>query len=180
MLLAGNSHAALIGHPQIAGRPPSINIAAGGLTARGCAKRMARLDTPARADAAVLIIGTNDIARRHRPERPATGRRFEADVRRILAILSRWSEHIFVAAVPPLGPEAADHDADAVATFSDRLEQLCAEGQHVFFDPFAAIRASDGGHVRAGLLSDDIHLDDYAALAAEIDRVVGSVLDATL
>ncbi|MCJ2020672.1 SGNH/GDSL hydrolase family protein [Methylobacterium sp. E-065] len=177
MLLVGNLHAALLEHPQIAGRPPSINIAVGGITARGCATRLARLDTPARTDAAVLIIGTNDVARRRRPERPATGRRFEADVRRILAILGNWSGHVFVAAVPPLGPEAADHDADAVVTFSERLEQLCAEKRHVFFDPFAGIRTSAGGRATTGLFSDDIHLADYVALAGEIDRVVGSVLD---
>ena len=177
VLLIGNSHAALIGHPQIAGRAPSINIAACGLTARGCATRLARLDTPTRADAAVLIIGTNDIARRRRPERPAKGRRFEADVRRILAILNGWSEPVFVAAVPPLGPKAADHDADAVTIFSERLARLCAEGQHIFFDPFAAIRTPSGGRATTGLSSDDIHLADYAALAGEIDRFVGSVLN---
>lgn len=177
VLLAGNSHAALMGTPQFAGRPPCINIAAGGLTARGCVGQLVRLDPPARAAAAVLIIGTNDIRRRRHPERTTTGQRFEADVRRILVTLQEWAEHVFVAAIPPLGPNATDRDPAAVATFSDRLARLCAEGGYIFFDPFAAIRAPGGCLATSGLFADDLHLADYSALAAEVEQFVAAVLN---
>ena len=177
VLLAGNSHAALMGTPQIAGRPPSINVAAGGLTARGCVARLARLDPPARAAAVVLFLGTNDIKRRYHPEWTTTGRRFEADVRRVLVTLQEWAEHVFVAAIPPLGPSATDRDPAAIATFSDRLARICAEGNYIFFDPFAAIRAPGGCLATSGLFADGIHLADYPALTAEVDQFVGFVLN---
>lgn len=177
VLLAGNSHAALMGTPQIAGRPPCINIAAGGLTARSCVARLARIDPPARAAAVVLFLGTNDIRRRRHPERATTGRRFEADVRRVLVTLQEWAEHVFVAAIPPLGHNAKNHDPAAVATFSDRLARLCTEGDYIFFDPFAAIRAPGGCLATSGIFADGIHLADYSALTAEVDQFVGFVLD---
>jgi lysophospholipase L1-like esterase len=177
VLLAGNSHAALMGTPEIAGRPPFINIAAGGLTARGCVARLARLDPPARAAAVVLFLGTNDIKRRYHPEWTTTGRRFEANVRRILVTLQEWAEHVFVAAIPPLGPSATDRDPAAIATFSDRLARICAEDDYIFFDPFTAIRAPGGCLATSGLFADGIHLADYPALAAEVAQAVGFVLD---
>ncbi|WP_267359661.1 MULTISPECIES: SGNH/GDSL hydrolase family protein [unclassified Methylobacterium] len=177
MLLAGNSHAALMGTPQIAGRPPYINIAAGGLTARGCVARLAGLDPPARAAAVVLFLGTNDIKRRYHPEWATTGRRFEADVRRILLTFQEWAEHVFVVAIPPLGPSVTDRDPAAIATFSDRLVRICAEGDYIFFDPFAAIRAPGGCLATSGLFADGIHLAEYSVLTAEVDQFVGSVLD---
>ena len=176
ILLAGNSHAALMGTPRIAGRAPSINIAAGGLTARGCVARLARLDPPARAAAVVLFLGTNDIKCRYHPERTTTGRRFENDMRRVLVTLQDWAEHVFVAAIPPLGPSTKDRDPAAIATFSDRLARICAESDYIYFDPFAAIRAPGGYLATSGLYNDGIHLADYLALTAEVDQFVESVL----
>jgi hypothetical protein len=125
----------------------------------------------------VLFLGTNDIRRRRHPERATTGRRFEADVRRVLVTLQEWAEHVFVAAIPPLGHNAKNHDPAAVATFSDRLARLCAEGDYIFFDPFAAIRAPGGCLATSGIFADGIHLADYSALTAEVDQFVGFVLD---
>ncbi|EIZ86839.1 GDSL family lipase [Methylobacterium sp. GXF4] len=177
ILLTGNSHAALMGTPQIAGRPPCINIAAGGLTARSCVARLARLDPPARAAAVVLFLGTNDIRRSRHPERATTRRRFEADVRRVLVTLQEWAEHVFVAAIPPLGPNAKNHDPAAIAPFSDRLARICAEGDYIFFDPFAAMRAPSGCLAISGIFTDGIHLADYPALTAEVDQFVGFALN---
>jgi len=171
VLLAGNSHAEFVGAPEFNGRP-CINIAVGGSTAADCGRHLGALRVPVRCAAAVLIIGTNDIQRWRHPERVRAVDRFAADVRRILRSLEAWSAQIFVAAVPPIGIEATGRDPAAVAVFSERLAALCADGDHTYFDPFAAWRAGAGGLAGPGLHRDGVHLADYAPLAAALARTV--------
>jgi hypothetical protein len=170
VLLAGNSHAELIGSPDFGGRP-SLNLAVGGSTAADCARHLAAFRPPVRCAAAVLIIGTNDILCWRHPERARAADRFEAEVRRILRILEAGSAQVFVAAVPPIGAEAAGRDPAAVAVYSERLAALCAARGHTFFDPFAAWRDGPGGLAGPGLHRDGVHLADYAPLAATIVRM---------
>ncbi|MDP4005411.1 GDSL-type esterase/lipase family protein [Methylobacterium sp. NEAU K] len=171
VLLAGNSHAEFLGTPDFGGRP-CINLAVGGSTAADCAAHLAGLRAPVRVAASILIIGTNDIMRWRHPERARTQRRFEAEVRCILRILEACSPQVFVAALPPIGAWATGRDPASVAPFSARLEALCAEGGHSFFDPFAALRDAGPGLARTGLYRDGVHLADYTRLAAEVVRLV--------
>ncbi|MGU3421723.1 SGNH/GDSL hydrolase family protein [Methylobacterium sp. D54C] len=175
VLLAGNSHAELVGAPDLGGRP-CINVAVGGSTAADCGRQLAALRVPVRCAAAVLIIGTNDIQRWRHPERARVVDRFEADVRDILRRLEAWTAQVFVAAIPPIGAGATGRDPAAVAVFSDRLAALCAAGGRTFFDPFAPWRSGTGGLAGPGLHRDGVHLADYAPLAAALAGAV--VLDA--
>ena len=171
VLLVGNSHVEFLGMPDFGGRP-CINLGIGGSIAADCAAHLAGLRAPVRCAAAVLIIGTNDILRWRHPERAGSGRRFEAEVRRILRSLEACAAQVFVAAVPPIGAWATGRDPAAVADFSDRLEALCRAGGHRFFDPFAALRDGGPGLARTGLYPDGVHLADYTRLAGEVVRLV--------
>jgi lysophospholipase L1-like esterase len=173
VLLAGNSHAAFMGTPDLGGRP-CINLAVDGSTAGDCAGQLARLRPPVRCAAAVLFIGTNDILRWRRPERARSADRFEAEVRRILAILDTWAAQVFVAAVPPIGARSGGRDPAAVATFSGRLAAVCAARGHGYFDPFAALRDGPDGLAGPGLSGDGVHLADYRPLAAAVARLAAN------
>ncbi|MCJ2136915.1 SGNH/GDSL hydrolase family protein [Methylobacterium sp. J-026] len=160
--LVGDSHAEFLGTPDFGDRS-CINLGVGGSTAADCARHLASLHSDARATAAVLFIGTNNILRWRHPARPAAADRFTDDVDRILQTLAAWAERIFVAAVPPIGPWTTGRDPAAVMAFTERLRTLTEQGGFTFFDPFAGIRDGETGFALAGLHHDGFHMADYPA-----------------
>lgn len=171
VLLVGNSHAEFLELSDFAGRP-CFNLGIGGSTAADCATFLSSLRPPVRCAASVLIVGTNDILRWRRPERASSEGRFEADLGRILRLLALYSAEVFVAALPPIGAWVKSRDPGCVATFSARMEALCAEGGRVFFDPFSAMRDGGPGLATTNLHRDGVHMANYAQLGEEIVRLV--------
>ncbi|MGT2481667.1 SGNH/GDSL hydrolase family protein [Methylobacterium oryzae CBMB20] len=127
-LLAGNSHAELVGTPDLGGRR-CINIAVGGSTAADRGRHLAALRVPV----ALRGRGADHRHQRHPAlaasragpgGRPVRGRCPGDPVRSLEA----WAAQVLVAAVPPIGADATGRDPAAVAVFSDRLAALCAAG----------------------------------------------------
>lgn len=178
VLLAGNSHAEMLGHPDLGGRS-CVNGGIGGITADDYADALDRcVDDPAKAAVAVLFIGTNDLLRYRRPLHTEARHRFAADARRILLRLERWADCVVVAAVPPIGARNASHEAGAVAVYSESLEQLCEARGHAFIDPFDGMRAAAfPGRARSGLHEDGVHLAEYGLLARAVAALVEARAD---
>lgn len=165
VFLAGNSHAEIVG-PLLAGRTPLVNGGIGGTSARGYAAQLDRLSFGARARVAVLIVGTNDILRRADPLSERTRSGFEAAVARIVDRLRAHADRVLVAAVPPLGPEAAAiRDPAAVAAYNETLRGLCERHGCRFIDPFAGLRDGEPGLTSQAAPPDGVHLRDYDGLA---------------
>lgn len=181
VLIAGDSHAELAGAAALpcAGL---VNAGLAGARAREVAAGLSGLPPGRRARLAVLIVGTNDILRAADPLSGQARARFAAEAAASLAWLSDRAEGVVVAAVPPIGPEAAGkRDPSAVPVYSGILRELCrgqggrqggAKGGGRacrFADPFAALRGARAGLARPGALTDAIHLADYPAMLAALD-----------
>ncbi|MFC6775311.1 SGNH/GDSL hydrolase family protein [Methylobacterium gregans] len=172
VFLAGNSHAEIVG-TALARWMPVVNGGIGGTSARGYAAQLDALVFGARAGTAVLFVGTNDILRRADPLSEATRSGFEAAAVRILDWLCAHADRVLVAAVPPLGPEAAAiRDPAAVDTYTAALRSLCEQrGRRFscrFFDPFAGLRNGEPGLTTQAAPPDGVHLRDYDSVAAEL------------
>lgn len=167
-LLAGNSHAEIVG-TALARSRPVINAGIGGTSARGYAAQIDALPFATRAGTALLFLGTNDILRRADPLSSATLGGFEAAASRILDWLRSRADRVLVAAVPPLGPEAAVlRDPAAVDAYSAALRGLCERSGCRYFDPFAGLRDGGAGLTTRAAPPDGVHLRDYDTLATEL------------
>ena len=161
VLIAGDSHAELQSGAERVCGAETVSAGISGATARGYADLLARLTFPTRPSAAVLTIGTNDIARKRDPT-DAGAAAFEAAVLGLVARLKALADTVVVTAVPPIGPEAAVRlDAAAVGDYSARIRALCQRAGCTYADPFAELRAGDTGFARAGALRDGLHLARY-------------------
>jgi lysophospholipase L1-like esterase len=169
LFLAGNSHAELLGN-ALAHRSSVVNGGIGGTSARRYAGEIAGLSFPVRAGVAVLFVGTNDILRRADPLSARTAGGFEAATAQLLTWLAAHADRVLVAAVPPLGPEAAaERDPAAVAAYTAILRGLCARHGCRVFDPFADLRDGPPGLTTRAVPPDGVHLRDYDALAAGLE-----------
>lgn len=187
VLIAGNSHANLAAQ---GGLPctPLVDAGFPGARAGAVAQGLSGLRAAAPARLGVLLVGTNDIRRGGAPLSRRARTRFAAEAAADLAWLGANADAVVVAAVPPIGPEAAGkRDPAAVEVYSAILRDLCRDaGRCRFADPFAALRSHEPGLARPGALTDAIHLADYpamlAALAlcpAEAQRPAGSAASAS-
>lgn len=168
VFLAGNSHAEIVG-TALARRMPVVNGGIGGTSARGYAAQIDALPFDSRAGVAVLFVGTNDILRRADPTAESVRSGFEAAAARIVDWLRARADRVLVAAVPPLGPEAAAiRDPAAVAVYTAALRSLCERHGCRFFDPFADLRDGEPGLTTQAAPPDGVHLRDYDALAAAL------------
>lgn len=168
VFLAGNSHAEILA-PALGRRMPVVNGGIGGTSARGYATQIDALPFKARAGTAVLFVGTNDILRRAEPLSESTRAGFEAAAAHVVNWLLAHADRVLVAAVPPLGPEAAVvRDPAAVDAYSAALRSLCERYGCRFFDPFAGLRNSGPGLTTQAAPPDDVHLSDYDAITAEL------------
>ncbi|WP_197430591.1 MULTISPECIES: SGNH/GDSL hydrolase family protein [Methylobacterium] len=168
VFLAGNSHAEIVA-PALARRVLLVNGGIGGTSARGYAAQLDALPFSARAGTAVLFVGTNDILRRADPLSESTRAGFEAAAARIIDWLRAHADVVLVAAVPPLGPEAAAiRDPAAVDAYSAVLRSLCERHGCRFLDPFAGLRDGGPGLTTQAAPPDGVHLRDYDRLAADL------------
>lgn len=151
VLIAGDSHAAALRLPC-----DSVNLAVPGLKARDVRDQLAALPPLPAPHAMLLVVGTNDLLRKHRPLARIDA--WIADVRRSVA---RFRKVVLVA-VPPIGtPLVATFDPEGIARYSQRLEALCSEIGCSYVDPWLAARSRIFGEARSGALDDHLHMADY-------------------
>lgn len=163
--LAGDSHAELLGTPDLVGGA-TVNGGIGGTTAPVYAAELARLPVAGRADLAVLFIGSNDIAAVHGPLAARSVGRFACGVCAILDELAPRAAVIWVAAIPPIRPGPVyPQVVEAVPVYNTVLSAIAAARGHPFVDPFAPLRDGEGGWARPGVTADGTHLSDYRPVA---------------
>ena len=158
VLIAGDSHAASLRLPCA-----TVNVAVNGLKARDVRRHLSNLPFPIEPVAVLLIAGTNDLRRKHRPldgiEMWAT------EMRQAIGNFRR----VVVTAVPPIGAsQIAAFDPDGVQIYSHRLETMCSEIGCTYIDPWKSARAKPFGKAKDGFLVDDVHLADYGPAAREL------------
>lgn len=158
VLIAGDSHAASLRLPC-----ETVNVAVNGLKARDVRRHLSNLPFPVEPAAVVLIAGTNDLRRKHRPLD-----RIEAWTSEMRQAIGNF-RRVVVTAVPPIGAgQIAAFDPDGVQIYSHRLETMCAEIGCIYVDPWKSTRAKPFGKARDGFLVDDVHLADYGPAAREL------------
>jgi lysophospholipase L1-like esterase len=163
--LAGDSHAELLGTPDLAGGA-TVNGGIGGTTAPVYAAELMGLPMTGRADLAVLFIGSNDIAAIHAPLTGRSVGRFARGVGAILDGLAPRAAVVWVAAIPPIRPGPVyPQVAEAVPVYNTVLSAITAARGVPFVDPFAPLRDGEGGLARPGATADGTHLADYRPIA---------------
>lgn len=165
VLIAGDSQAELQTPSARVCGATVVNAGISGATPSDYAALLPDLAFPVRARAAVLTIGTNDLARKNNPLSSEALARFEDDVGRIVTRLAAVSDRVVVTAVPPLGRDIDDSfEARAVSVYSERIRVLCARLGCVYADPFASLRDGTSGFGKPGANRDGLHLARYRPL----------------
>ena len=162
VFLAGDSQAELQSPAErVCGREV-VNGGVSGASAALYADLLGTLRFRQRPAAAVLTVGTNDLALKNAPRSPEARARFadaaEGIVRRLLA----ESDRVVVTALPPVARGADTRwDPKAVGAYSETLRDLCGRLGCRFADPFAGLRDGTTGFARTGTMRDALHLSAY-------------------
>lgn len=160
VLIAGDSHAVSLQLPC-----ETVNVAVNGLKARDVRDHLSKLPFPVEPAAVLLIAGTNDVQRKHRPLK-----RIEEWASEMRQAIGNFRS-VVVTAIPPIGAnQIATFDPDGVDIYSRRLGSMCSEIGCTYVDPWKSARTELFGKARDGLLVDDIHLADYVSVARELAR----------
>jgi beta-glucosidase len=118
-------------------------------------------------DAAVLLIGTNDLAYGRSPELTADG---------IRAVLEELRQHFPDANILLLGLLPREKSPTArlrLATIAvNRLIRDCADGQHILYADIGDVLLDSDGRLTAAISPDALHFTGrgYSLLAARLDR----------
>jgi len=162
VLIAGDSHAASLRLPC-----ETVNVAVNGSKARDVRRHLSSLPFPVEPAAVLLIAGTNDLQRKHRPlDRIET---WISEMRQAAGNFRR----VVVTAIPPIGTEASTvFDPDGVEIYSGRLKNMCSEIGCIYTDPWKDTRAKLFGKAKEGFLADDVHLADYSPAARELAQLL--------
>lgn len=164
VLLAGDSHAAALHLPC-----NSVNVAVKGLKAHDVRSQLSRLPIPTEPSRVLLVVGSNDILRKHEPLRRVDD--WATEMQRTIALF----RHVVVTAIPPLGGEAiGQFDPEAVRIYSQRLKAMCSSGGCLYVDPWRALRSKLFGEARSSVMADGLHPADYSAPAHELAEILCS------
>ena len=152
VLIAGDSHAAALQLPC-----ETVNVAVGGLKVRDVRAHLSALPTRTEPSALLLVVGTNDVLRKHSPLDGAE--EWAAQVRQTI----RRFRKVVVAAIPPVGSELIGvFDPEAIRVYSDHLETMCAQDGCLYLDPWKETRSRLFGEAKRGAMADTLHLADYS------------------
>lgn len=179
VLLAGDSHAELLGRPDFG--VAIVNGGVGGIRTAEYADDLARLRGTPRAGVAVLILGTNDTVSAREPASPRRRRAFDAAAARVVARLRAHADAVLVCAIPPVRPTVPGYlDPQATLLYSDRLAHVAALHGCTYIDPFAGLRDGDPARMRPGVETDPggCHLADYRLLERALAPAVAAALAA--
>lgn len=151
VILAGDSHAEMLNWHRVCGLPV-VNLGLSGVAGVQYGKVLARLQPRERATAAVIFLGTNDIARRLKPEAEAARSRFEARFAAVVADFRRFADRsVYVPLlIQPDEPRASQWlDAARAPQFAEIASKVClALGCRTLdLDGMALGRAEDGVHL---------------------------------
>jgi hypothetical protein len=152
MILAGDSHAELLNWDRLCGLPV-VNLGLSGVTAIHYGKILAMLRPDRKADRAVVFLGTNDLARRLKPETASSLARFEKRFAGVLSDLQSFATRTAYAPVMPAGddPRASTWLAtELVGQYRNAAKAACLMGGCAPID-------LDG--VDLGFREDGVHVD---------------------
>ena len=142
---------------------PVVNLGLSGVAAIHYGKILARLKPTARADAAFIFLGTNDIARRLRPESQAAQSRFEDRFTGVLHDLGHFAGRlVYVPLMPALDDLRAANWLDIGRATQFRLiaRKACLSN---------GCQPVDLDGIKVGLADDGVHI-------AHADRIAGAAL----
>jgi hypothetical protein len=162
LILAGDSHAELLNWDRVCGLPV-VNLGLSGVTAVHYGKILAMLRPGQRAQATLVFLGTNDLARRLKPESDARLTRFEQRFGGVMRDLSRFAARTIYVPVMPPGNDARASGwlaTERTAQYQLTATKVClTEG----------CQPLDLDAVNLGFSEDGVHLD-------RVDRAVGGTL----
>jgi hypothetical protein len=151
VIVAGDSHAEMLNWHRLCGLPV-VNLGLSGVAGVHYGKVLARLQPQERAKAAVVFLGTNDIARRLKPETEASQSRFESRFVAVLTDLRRFADRSVYAPllIRPEDTRSAQWlDAGRAPQFALIASKVCQSlgCRPLDLDGVALDRAEDGVHL---------------------------------
>jgi len=172
IFMAGDSHAEYFNSSyRLCGRE-IVNGGISGAKADVYLGLIPKLAFRSRPDAVILTIGTNHLTRKRDPLREGEQTAYVRDVSRIVALLRKVTRRVVLTAVPPIGTDSVGFEIPAVATYSEKLRELCAKDGCEFVDPFSATRAADRSTARPGAMRDGLHMASYRDVQARLDELL--------
>jgi lysophospholipase L1-like esterase len=163
VFLAGDSHAELFG----ARLPCDRDLINGGVSGAkiDVYRRVAdRLEFVVPPGVIFLVIGTNDLFRKHHPLKPESLLEFEDDAEVLVRRLASSTSRLIVTAIPPIGEGGgALFETGAVQLYSERLAAVCGRLGCEYVDAFAGLRSAKFGVAKPGMTLSHVptHLQSY-------------------
>jgi hypothetical protein len=127
IILAGDSHAELLGWDRICGKP-IVNLGLSGIAAIDYGKIMSRLVVEKQAEAIVVFLGTNDLSHKLKPSRDKSIQRFENRLDALMDDAHRFAHRIAYAdLLPDSGdPRAASLlDTNRATQYRNIAKRVC-------------------------------------------------------
>lgn len=168
IIIAGDSHAAFTGDAG-ACDANVVNAGANGATTSRYLELLEQIRFKEKAQQSIVLIGTNDTYRK----RAVSLTEFRANAEKIIWNLSRVSERVVVAALPPISMTKVEEFDDAKANeFSSSLQATCKRFANcTFSDPHRDFRDPDRpgtANSDSYMSADGVHLANYRALTEKL------------
>jgi hypothetical protein len=151
IILAGDSHAELLGWDRVCGRP-IINLGLSGVAAIHYGKIMSRLKVERPAESIVVFLGTNDLSHKLKPSSEKSSKRFENRFQAVINDAQRFASRVVYANVLPNANDsraASWLDTSMIAQYRGVATRACLQnGCQLLDTENAAISATeDGVHI---------------------------------
>lgn len=159
LVILGDSHAERLFTPTLCGLP-LVNGGISGATLADVLDLSRKITPPRRAEAVLLMVGTNDIWVKRNPETKAAEDNFQAGLAALKQRLAAWSSRRALISIPPVTDKERTHfPRSAAARYSSMLAESCDPERCRYFDLFEEAQDRPG---RRSAFVDGVHLRDYA------------------
>jgi len=168
IIIAGDSHSAFTADASVCDTNV-VNAGANGATTARYLELLERIRFKEKAQQSIVLIGTNDTYRK----RAVSLSEFRTNAEKIIWNLSRVSERVIVAALPPISMTKVEEYDDAKANeFSSTLRATCERFTNcTFSDPHRDFRDLDRpgtANSESYMSADGVHLANYRALTEKL------------
>jgi hypothetical protein len=148
VILAGDSQAEFLNWDRVCGLPV-VNLGLSGIAAAHYGKVLSLLQPARRAEAALLLLGTNDLARKTKPESDRSLARFQQRFGGVIADLGRFASRTVYAPVIPGAGDARSSvwlATERQPDYARAATEICLAGGCQPLD-FEMSFAEDGVHL---------------------------------
>ena len=168
IIIAGDSHSAFTADASVCDTNV-VNAGANGATTARYLELLERIRFKEKAQQSIVLIGTNDAYRK----RAVSIAEFRINAEKIIWNLSRVSERVVVAALPPVSwTRIAEFDDAQAGEFSTTLQGICERFSNcTFSDPHRDYRDPDrpgAANSESYMSEDGVHLANYRALTEKL------------